>query len=340
MLSILIACLALPLWAADLNARFERRLTTETEDLVNIKEGIAYLQRQQAETNGRVMRGTHAKGVCAKAEFEIFDLSERAFKHGLFSAPGRHPTTVRFANADGKVLADQEPDVRALSLAVETPAGRRDFALNNATTFPINDAHVFADLMVIARYGIVSGGFRIGVGGLLKVREAFNLGELQKSPARDGYQMMRYWSGVPFQLGDEQAVKYSLKPCAGNLSQPLTADPNTLTMELKRHLSDDTPGCFEFQVQVLDAARMTDAQGVRHAATEWVENANWEWNEDQAPFRTVGVLRLQADSILSDADCERLQIDVTRNVAPEQRGLGSLNRARASGEQVSARNRQ
>ena len=55
-------------------------------------------------------RGTHAKGVCVRAQFEVFDvaagrdpaLAARLAK-GIFAKPGIYPATVRFGNADPNV---------------------------------------------------------------------------------------------------------------------------------------------------------------------------------------------------------------------------------------------
>lgn len=330
-----------------INPRFERALETEAEDVKNIRSGILFLQKQQAKESGKILRGTHAKGICVRGELSILDLDLGSpLKRGMFSVPATHLTTLRFANAEGKILPDQEPDVRAVSLAVETPVSisnsqsRMDFALNNAPTFPINDAHVFGNLMVVAEHGLVSGGFQVGFGGLKGIKKAFDLGEQQKKPATDPYQTMSYWSNVPFQLGEDQAVKYKLTPCAGNSANPLTADPDTLSLELKRHVSESPlESCFDLQVQVLETEKMTDSKGRRRSATDWIENATLEWNEEGAPFVSVAKLTLIQDSVMDAAECESLRIDVTKNSSETHRGLGSINRARAAGESASAGNR-
>src|SRR5204862_6129509 len=97
--------------------------------------------------------GTHTKGVCVGASFEVFDraaaIGDPALKarlaRGLFAAPGVYPAIVRFANAASTYRRDSDHDVRALSFAVELPvgitgpqAGRIDFSMNNAPAFPIN----------------------------------------------------------------------------------------------------------------------------------------------------------------------------------------------------------
>jgi catalase len=87
----------------------------------------------------------HAKGVCAKAEFEVLDVlgsvPDRALAArlatGLYATPGRYPATVRFANADSNINHDLKADVRAMSFAVEAPGRpRQDYSTNDRTTFP------------------------------------------------------------------------------------------------------------------------------------------------------------------------------------------------------------
>jgi catalase len=64
---------------------------------------------------------------------------------GLFARPGKYQATVRFANGNSQIQRDKVGDVRACSFAVQLPDGtRQDFSMNNATIFPINDAHAFA----------------------------------------------------------------------------------------------------------------------------------------------------------------------------------------------------
>jgi hypothetical protein len=217
-----------------------------------------------------------------------------------------------------------------------------DFTMNDATTFPINDAQVFADLAMSLKNGFTTTGKQIGLGRVARVGEAIVDGKLlQESWATVPYQKKRYWSTVPFALGDDEAVKYSLRPCPDNPSQPLnSSDPDELRDELIRHVdNDEKMSCFDFQVQPLEPGRMTRAPFLKEPAYWWVENAETEWNEDQAPFYSVGKLTLKAKSIVEDDVCEARRISVTKNNNVIHHGLGSLNRARNAAETASADNR-
>src|SRR5690242_10474071 len=105
----------------------ERDLTREQSDIEQIMEKSLLMQANAAAQQRRSLcRGTHAKGVCAQAQFEVFDvnaerdreLSARLAK-GMFATPGVYPAIVRFGNADPKKNSDFKPDVRSLSFSVD-----------------------------------------------------------------------------------------------------------------------------------------------------------------------------------------------------------------------------
>ncbi len=143
----------------------ERNVAVEKSDIEEITEKILAMQSQAATKQHRpIGRGTHVKGVCARAEFEVFGtaagrdpgLAARLAK-GIFAKPGVYPAVVRFANADANINSDFKPDVRALSFSVDLTSdgvaaprrnvGRQDFSMQNATTLPINDARAFLATM-------------------------------------------------------------------------------------------------------------------------------------------------------------------------------------------------
>ena len=279
-------------------AGLERKSPTEAADIDEITRGMLALQAQVAASAKRPLaRGTHAKGICVRAEFEVFDVrrlsgdpaqAER-LAQGIFAVPGVYPAIVRFANADGGHRRDRWPDVRAMSFSIEVPPGvvpgatRLDFSLNSATTFPINDAHAFAvTVRVLSAEGMRAkwkalrsltwSEFR----SLLRV---MRLGrQQQKGGPRKPYQQLRYWSTVPFLHGGRDAIKYSAIP-ENNPARPLQAGPNVLQDEIVRHVNEDAQMSeFDFALQLLEPATMTHA-GKTEDPSFWVENAAVEWNE-------------------------------------------------------------
>ncbi len=147
----------------------ERLLPTEDADIQEIVTGILAAQRNFAQKQHRPLgRGTHTKGTCVRGTFEIFDLTKTIpdpalaarLARGLYARPGVYPAVIRFANAASTIEPDFKADVRAMSFSVTVPPGvlgpdatRCDFSMNNAPTFPINDAHTFAVLMRILQAG-------------------------------------------------------------------------------------------------------------------------------------------------------------------------------------------
>src|SRR4051812_12747150 len=89
-------------------SEIERDRAAEPALFEAIVEQVLLLQAKAAARQKRPLdRGTHAKGVCARAEFEVLDLTPerdallaRRLAQGMFARPGVYPAIVRFANAD------------------------------------------------------------------------------------------------------------------------------------------------------------------------------------------------------------------------------------------------
>jgi hypothetical protein len=333
---------------------FDRMLPTEDLDAANIVRGILKVQAAFAAAQKRPLgRGTHTKGICARATFEVFDIAHKIgdpalagrLAQGIYAKPGVYPATVRFANAASTIASDRKPDLRALSFSVDLTPGAttgssyQDYSLQSATTFPINDAHTFAVLMKVL--SAAKGADQLKAIWSLSIPDLFSFlgaavrGAIQQHGKTRAYQQMRYWSTVPFRNGPFEAVKYTAIPSADNPAQELEDSPNDLQDELIRHLNQDAQmSSFDFALQLLDTERMT-RWGFRRSASFWVENASVEWKESQSPFYVIGRLTLLPKSILKPEACEPRFIDVTEHSTPDTQPLGSINRARLAAELAS-----
>lgn len=320
-----------------------------------IADHVLLMQANAAAKQRRPLcRGTHAKGVCVGATFEVLDvntgrdpaLGARLAK-GIFAKPAIYPATIRFANSDSLVNADSKADVRALSFLVdlthdgtEAPAAgieRQDFTMQSASTLPLNDARAFlATMKVLTAPNPLKGLASLSLRDQLRVARAIGLAKRQARGPLKPYQQLRYWSTVPFCHGSADVVKQSATPIPGNPARSLQRhDPDALMNELIRHIDEDaTMSSFDVGLQFLDAKTMTYA-GKRRDASFWIENASVEWDERQAPFHTVARLTLVAKSRLSHPASEATYFDVTRNAAPDSEPLGSINRARWRAEAAS-----
>ena len=333
----------------------DRDLAREKSDIEEIVSKTLKVQATSAAEQHRPLaRGTHAKGVCARAQFEVLDvtigrdpgLAARLAK-GMFATPGVYPAVVRWGNADSKKNSDFKPDVRSMSFSVDltrngtvvpgTNEGRQDFSLQNTPPLPINDSPAFAAIMkVLAASNPLFGLLWLPFKDKLRVLRVLALAKVASSQKIRPYQQLRYWSNVPFRHGPADVVQYSAIPSADNLARPLQkSNPKGLQDELIRHLNEDARmSSFDFSVQLLDAGKMT-YWGKRYDANFWIENASVKWKETEAPFHKVARLTLLPQSHLRPDAGEVIYFDVTRHSTPDSTPIGSINRARRFGEAAS-----
>ena len=337
----------------------ERFLGEEQGLHEEIVKKVLLLQANSAEkAHCSLRRGTHAKGVSVRAQFEVLDvtvgraglLADR-LAQGMFATPGVYPAVVRFANSDPNSNSDFKADVRALSFSVDlarngvaappVKVDRQDFSLQSATTLPINDALAFlATMKVLTASNPGAGLWSLSFKDKLRVLRTLTLAQLQSHQPIHPYQQLRYWSTVPFRHGPIDVVKQSLTPSPHNPARSLQRhNPNGLKDELIRHVNEDsTMSSFDFGVQFLDPEKMTYWER-RHDASFWIENASLEWNEVEAPFHTVARLTLLPKSVLQPEAAAATYIDVTGHSTPDSTPLGSMNRARWAGEVASRKTR-
>jgi hypothetical protein len=323
-----------------------------------IERSLLMQANAAAKQHRPLARGTHAKGVSVRAEFEVFDvtigrdagLAARLAK-GMFATPGVYPAVVRFGNADSKKSSDFKGDIRSLAFSVdltrggtavsEAHTGRQDFSMQNATTLPINDSPAMnASLKLLATSNPAACLWSLPFKDKLRVLRTLILTEFQIHQPIKPYQQMRYWSNVPFRHGTAEVAKYSAIPSPDNLSRPLQTDnPNGLQNELIRHVQQDNKlSSFDFGVQFLDTDRMT-YWSKHHDASFWIENASVEWHESEAPFHTVARLTLLAKSQIEPDSSDVVYFDVTANATPDSAPVGSINRARWPAEVASRKAR-
>ncbi len=344
-------------WLGVTESDADRSVATEKSDIEEIAKKSLLMQANAATKQHRSLcRGTHASGVCVRAQFEIFDVTvERSpelaarLAKGIFARPGVYPAVVRFANADPNINSDFKPDVRSLSFSVDLTqdsmadenASRQDFSMQNATTLPINDSPAFlATMKLLTASNPIVGLWSLSFKDMLKVVRTLALAELQARQRIRPYQQLRYWSTVPFRHGPADVVKFSAIPSPDNSARPLQkSNPKGLQDELMRHIKEDSQmSWFDFSVQFLDTGKMT-YWGKTRDANFWIENASVEWSEAEAPFHKVARLALLRNSQLAMEASEATYFDVTGNSTPDSRPVGSINRARCPAELASRKAR-
>ena len=261
-----------------------------------------------------LLRGTHATGTCAAAEFEVYDVAADAevpaeLAQGVFAAPGTYDARVRFSNGLGtpadprRGFDDKDYDARAMAIQMEHAGGQRqDFVLQNSPIFPIWPLQGFlltVQLGIAKAQGQSTEEFiaqlpaeqRATLTHLLsQVRQFQRSPGVQSAtftPMPDAYRLETYWSGKAHQLGvGGVPVKYVARPCNRNGTYVPTkavefADRSEdfLQKELTRHLNHplagEPPACFDFYLQPLQAATMTGPDG-----RALPEEQHWRWVED------------------------------------------------------------
>src|SRR5438128_9469132 len=342
-------------WFGVTESDADRCPARERSDIEEIAKKSLLMQSNAAAMQHRSLcRGTHASGVCVRAQFEIFDVtvgyaSELAVRlaRGIFARPGTYPAVVRFANADSNVNSDFKPDVRSLSFSVDLAQmaderyARQDFSMQNASTLPINDSPAFvATIKVLTASNPIAGLWSLPLKDKLRVVRTLALAEHQARQKIRPYEQLAYCGTVPFRHGPDDVVKFSAVPSPDNPARLLQkSNPKGLQDELIRHVREDVQmSWFDFAVQFLDTGKMT-YWGKKRDARFWTENASVDWNESEAPFHAVARLTLIKDSQLSVEASEATYFDVTGNSTPDSRPVGSINRARCPAEVASRRAR-
>jgi hypothetical protein len=122
-------------WFGVTGSDADRDFAREQSDIEQIMEMSLLMQANAAAKQKRPLaRGTHAKGVSVRAEFEVFDVRvgrdpglATRLAQGIFAKPGVYPAIVRFGNADAGKNSDFKADVRSLSFSVNLARGVRLF---------------------------------------------------------------------------------------------------------------------------------------------------------------------------------------------------------------------
>jgi hypothetical protein len=346
-------------WFGVTGSDSDRNPAREPSDIEEITERSLLMQANAAAKQHRPLaRGTHAKGVCARAQFEVLDLTAgreprlaARLAKGIFAKPGVYPAVVRFGNADSRKNSDFKADVRSLAFSVDltrdgtclpdAKVGRQDFTMQNAPILPINDSPAFLAIMkLLTASNPAAGLWSLPFKDKLRVLRTLALVQVQAHQTIKPYQQLRYWSMVPFHHGPDDIVKHSAIPSPDNPAHALQrSNPNGLKDDLLRHLREDTKmSTFDFGVQFLDADTMT-YWGKRRDAGFWIENASVKWDEREAPFHRVARLTLLSNSQLRPDASAAVYFDVTENSTPDSTPVGSINRARQPAEVASRKAR-
>jgi hypothetical protein len=296
-------------------------VTAASEDFINAKYAVERPARRDA----------HAKDHgCVTASFEVDNnLLDPAEKVGVFASNKSYPAWIRFSNGSFHVQGDVEADVRGFAiklmevegdkvLAAQRDAQTQDFLLINGPKMFVRNPVDYVEFSQKALDGNPVSYFLKLDPRQWHLRELFNLlGIVRKKPSSP--LNSQYWSTTPYRLGEDNAVKFSARPCDGEVDgRPDDPSEDYLREAMAEHLAGND-ACFEFMVQ-----RQLDPESMP------IEDPTYEWEEGQSPFVVVARIKIPAqtfDTPGRQTFCENLSMNPWHTL-PEHRPLGGINRVR------------
>ncbi len=303
---------------------------TSMENDATIEQLVVEMNQQieaitLAETRSNVVpRFNQAKTVaCLNAQFRVHDNIPEAMKQGIFSRVNTYPAMLRFANATNQ--DDSKKDIRGLSIKVSNVDGKvlwgqpgvQDFILNSYPALFVATPEEFLAFIRARREDAKLSFFLNPLDPHLKSLWIVMQARQKHLSLLD----IRYWSTVPFQLGEtmDQAVKYSVIPCSDyKTDKVVNAGKNQLRSAMKSHLKQGS-ACFYFAVQ-----KQINSESMP------IEDASVIWDEDLSPFQTLATISIDNqnfDDPEALAACERSSFNPWQSLEAHK-PLGKMNAVR------------
>ncbi|GLZ02155.1 peroxidase family protein [Actinoplanes sp. NBRC 103695] len=277
---------------------------------------------------GKIVAGFQAKGtyVVDEATLRFVDDLAPDLRVGFAQPGASYATTVRFSNAEGRLLSDRSPDLRGVALRVTASGGEQhDLTMTSAPVAHARDAKQFVEFAALTAGGGLSrvlGLLRLPfvVGPFEAVRMIRNI--LGGRSAITSVATISYWSRTPIRWGGT-AVQYSLRPAPDTPAAASHDGPDFLTAEMAGRLA---AGDVRFELCV---------QRFRDARSTPIEDAAVDWRSPSAPPEVVAVLTIHRGTPASAANLSYNPWNTSEDFRP----LGNLNRVRRAAYDASAAHR-
>ncbi len=315
----------------------------ERETIGEICTAFDTILETTTQDYGHAVRSVHAKshGVL-DGELTIDSGLPPELAQGLFAQAGTHKVLIRMSTNAGDILPDAVSLPRGLAMKVLAVVGERlpgsdgtaqDFVMVNGTVFQAKTAEQFlSNLKLLAKTTdklegtkkVVSAVLR-GVRGALETVgiESAAINSIGGAPNVEPLGET-YYSVTPFRFGDYIA-KFSLAPLAPSMTAltgriiDIDGRDNAIRDEVRREMRS-TGAEWEFRVQLC-----------RDLERQPIEDPTVEWDEEEAPFQRVGIVRAATqdswDPTLVRRINEEIRFSVWTGLAAHQ-PLGNINRAR------------
>ena len=303
----------------------EQLLPGEEQFIRATIDEIAKFTRENWLPGGAQRFGNTKTFGVLRGEFSVLPDLPANLRRGLFAEPGSYPAWVRFSGPGPYAPPDIE-DLGQCSVGIKV--------MGVPGPKLMEDERLTQDLILVSPASFVTPDIRENAKLQRWVRAKAPLAyainpldphllhmfmQLLYSPMHANPLEVQYYSNVPFLLGEDQAVQYSLKPRPPASTRiPVRPAENYLRDAMIKTLAAG-PWEFDFMVQV-----QTDSFLMP------IEDATVKWPEQLSPYVPVARLRLPAQEFTSD---EQLAFaDVLRynpwHSLPEHKPLGNSNRAR------------
>ncbi|MCU6454524.1 catalase family protein [Sphingomonas sp. A2-49] len=315
----------------------------EQETIRDLCSAFDVILERTAEDYGHAVRSVHAKahGVLV-GELTVDAGLPPELAQGLFATPGRHAVLMRLSTNAGDVLPDAISLPRGLAIKVFDVDGARlpgsegdaqDFVMVNGTVFQAKTADKFlGNLKLLARTTDRMEGTKTVMSSVLRgVRGALEAVGIESAAVNSlgGAPNVEplgetYYSVTPFRYGDHVA-KFSLKPVAPAMTA-LTGgiiDVDGRENAIREDVRSEMHGIdaeWEFRVQLC-----------RDPERQPIEDPTVEWDEAEAPFQRVGIVRVAAQDSWAPDQVRRIDEETRFSVwtgIDAHRPLGNINRAR------------
>ncbi len=292
--------------------------------------------RRDYEHTRPMRRGQHPKAhAVLKAKFIVEHVPED-LRFGLFAVEKTYPAWIRFSSSHSPPQSDAERDAHGMAIKVVEVEGEKilpnerrmttqDFILVNHRTFFLRDAEGVAEFAEdVTASASLRDVKRHAIEFFLRRGDFHDAGTLLRTiHTRPPNPLdVEYWSQTPYALGDDHAVKYSVRPTGppiGALGSP-PSDWGALEEAVEKALAPvDAEYWFEFRVQ-----RQADPVSMP------IEDPTVRWNERDSGFRTVAMIRIAHQDMTTR---ERGAFGENLSFTPwhslwAHRPLGAINRVR------------
>lgn len=297
----------------------------ENEITAAIKNAMSlYTER---EYQGRIAEragNTKTYGV-VRGEFRVLDNIPTNYKHGIFANAKTYPAWIRFGGP-GPASPPDIADSGILSIGIklmgvpgekllDDEKATQDFTGISCPTFttPNIVENLKLQKLIYARTPVFYF-IKPFDSHLCDMTMQGIYARMNRSPLE-----VRYWSCVPYLLGEGQAMKYSVTPSVNRKTKiPWNPPDDWLRQSLAMTLSN-TYAEFDFSIQLqTNVKRMP------------IEDASIEWPERLSPFVNVAKIVIPKQEFRSPAQdkfARELSFNPWHCIA-EHRPLGNQNRAR------------